>query len=112
MDIPMPGHPISAAEREKVRKDVEQLEQLIETHDAIFLLTDSRESRWLPSVIGTHKQKIVINAALGFESFVVMRHGQIGQEKMCKSRLGCYFCNDVVAPVNVRHSCLFCSPSP
>ena len=38
-----------------------------------------------------------MNTALGFDSFVVMRHGQEGQ----KNRLGCYFCNDIVAPVDV-----------
>ena len=35
-----------------------------------------------------------INAALGFDSYLVMRHGVTNQ----KDRLGCYYCNDVVAP--------------
>jgi len=63
---------------------------------------------------------------LGFDSFLVMRHGaglltiideskgepvsslSAGVEEMSltnsdsKTRLGCYFCNDVVAPVDVR----------
>ncbi|XP_008563701.1 PREDICTED: ubiquitin-like modifier-activating enzyme ATG7, partial [Galeopterus variegatus] len=66
---------------------------------------------------------LVINAALGFDTFVVMRHGlkkpkQQGAGDLCPShpvtsadllgsslfanipgyKLGCYFCNDVVAP--------------
>lgn len=73
--------------------------------------------------------QIVITAALGFDSYLVMRHGagphcgsvvnsepNIGDD--CKNveakmenlsissggkepRLGCYFCNDVVAPIDV-----------
>ena len=62
--------------------------------------------------------QIVINAALGFDTFVVMRHGlrregngeanSTGSENLSSVRakvpgdkLGCYFCNDVVAPGDV-----------
>ncbi|XP_047303261.1 ubiquitin-like modifier-activating enzyme ATG7 isoform X14 [Homo sapiens] len=125
MSIPMPGHPVnfSSVTLEQARRDVEQLEQLIESHDVVFLLMDTRESRWLPAVIAASKRKLVINAALGFDTFVVMRHGlkkpkQQGAGDLCPNhpvasadllgsslfanipgyKLGCYFCNDVVAP--------------
>jgi ubiquitin-like modifier-activating enzyme ATG7 len=52
-NIPMPGHSVSEGQREQVRKDCELLRNLIENHDVVFLLTDSRESRWLPSTIAT-----------------------------------------------------------
>lgn len=94
----MPGHIVSKESRKEVQKQVDLLTKLIQDHDVIFLLTDSRESRWLPTVLGTLYQKTVITVALGFESFVVMRHGI--HSKDSKDVLGCYFCNDVVAPVN------------
>jgi hypothetical protein len=47
-----------AEEIEKVRGDVAHLEQLFEDHDVIFLLLDTREARWLPTVIGCAKRKV------------------------------------------------------
>lgn len=60
MSIPMPGHPVnfSGVTVEQARRDVEQLEQLIESHDVVFLLMDTRESRWLPAVIAASKRKV------------------------------------------------------
>ena len=101
LDIPMPGHFVT--DREKTMENVQKLEELIEAHDAVFLLTDTRESRWLPSLIAIQKKKIVINSALGFESYLIMRYGVRPEDENAPEnhqRLGCYFCNDVVAPVN------------
>uniref|UniRef100_A0A8D3ATE2 Ubiquitin-like modifier-activating enzyme ATG7 n=1 Tax=Scophthalmus maximus TaxID=52904 RepID=A0A8D3ATE2_SCOMX len=139
MSIPMPGHPVNFSEAtlSQAQRDVEQLEKLVSEHDVIFLLMDTRESRWLPTVIAASKRKLVVNAALGFDTFVVMRHGlkkppvspnvsaRGDSSPSCSSassssstpagsapsvpasslfsnipghKLGCYFCNDVVAP--------------
>lgn len=98
MSVPMAGHPVT--DIESVKEDFEKLQDLIRTHDVVFLLMDTRESRWLPTVMAKAAGKVVINAALGFDTFVVMRHGiQIPSNK--ESELGCYFCNDVVAPADV-----------
>ena len=59
LSIPMPGHPIPANLEAQTRKDVEILENLFDSHDVVFLLMDSRESRWLPTVIGTAKGKVI-----------------------------------------------------
>jgi len=104
--IPMPGHP--SHDVIKVKKDVEKLEQLIVSHDVVFLLMDTRESRWLPTLLAAVNQKLVINVALGFDSYLVMRHGLSsesigGMHKELVPRIGCYFCNDVVAPGNSMH---------
>jgi ubiquitin-like modifier-activating enzyme ATG7 len=96
LSVPMLGHPVT----DKTKSDFEKLKSLIDAHDAIFLLMDSRESRWLPTVMGKAAGKIVMNAALGFDTYVVMRHGPEPKEEGEKS-LGCYFCNDVVAPGDV-----------
>lgn len=91
LEVPMVGH--SVTDERALKKAYEQLQKLVEAHDAVFLLMDSRESRWLPSLLGLAHNKVVINAALGFDSYLVMRHGGLGSQ-----RLGCYFCNDVFAP--------------
>ena len=124
LSIPMPGHHVGDSTKEKVRDEVKQLEELIREHDCIFLLMDTRESRWLPTLIGAANNKLVINSALGFDSFLVMRHGvKLSSEeeqeaaaakknqpeqlvygsKIESHDLGCYFCNDIVAPGNVSH---------
>ena len=88
--IPMPGHRIT--DLEKTRESIEIIWNAIKGHDVIFLLTDSRESRWLPTVLGAVEKKLVITVAIGFDSFVVMRHGTV------QNKLSCYFCSDVHAP--------------
>ncbi|KAL4927442.1 putative autophagy ubiquitin-activating enzyme ApgG [Aspergillus undulatus] len=95
--VPMAGHPVIDAEKTRAEFDV--LKKLIDDHDVIFLLMDTRESRWLPTIMGKAAGKIVMNAALGFDTFVVMRHG-VAHEGKLGEELGCYFCNDVVAPLN------------
>ncbi|EIW68710.1 hypothetical protein TREMEDRAFT_74150 [Tremella mesenterica DSM 1558] len=97
--IPMPGHPIPPSSEASTAADITKLEDLIKSHDAVFLLMDSRESRWLPTVIAAAEGKIVINAALGFDSYLVMRHGASPDQAQGK-RLGCYYCNDIVAPAD------------
>ena len=97
ISVPMAGHPIM--DEAVVKSEYELLKRLIEEHDAIFLLTDTRESRWLPTVMGKAADKVVMSAALGFDSFVAMRHCTSSSDP--GQQLGCYFCNDVVAPADV-----------
>jgi ubiquitin-like modifier-activating enzyme ATG7 len=58
----MPGHPVpnNPTSLANAKAEVEKLEKLIDEHDAVFLLMDSRESRWLPTVISTSKGKVVV----------------------------------------------------
>lgn len=57
MSIPMPGHAANIDDH----ANVHLLSKLIEDHDVIFLLTDSRESRWLPTMLATLHNKVNIN---------------------------------------------------
>ena len=64
MSIPMPGHPIPPASVDQTRADVKKLEELFDTHDVVFLLMDSRESRWLPTVLGAAKGKVRVTLSI------------------------------------------------
>lgn len=97
MTVPMLGHAL--LNEAQTKKDFETFRKLVKENDAIFLLMDTRESRWLPTLIGKAEGKIVMNAALGFDSYVAMRHG-ITPPEGGEAELGCYFCNDVVAPAD------------
>lgn len=98
-----------------------------------------RESRWLPTLLCAAHGRTAITAALGFDSYLVMRHGAgVGTEAEADAtqseakaapeqraasagggfsgRLGCYFCNDVVrgvaracARAAMRTGEIFCS---
>lgn len=79
LSIPMPGHSVGGIwliksqlslfyfnilffkceenVKFKVKNDVKQLEDLIKEHDCIFLLMDTRESRWLPTLIAAAEKK-------------------------------------------------------
>jgi ubiquitin-like modifier-activating enzyme ATG7 len=83
------------------------LRTLVSTADVVFLLTDSRESRWLPTLLCQVEDKLCVNAAMGFDSFVVMRHGAraladdgASVDWASSPHLGCYFCADIVTPAN------------
>ena len=107
-------------ELEVAAATVAKLDELVASHDVVFLLTDTRESRWLPSLLCAAKNKALLNVALGMDSYLVVRHGAAPTEEaiaaacmesgpptpekatpsppLAPVRLGCYFCNDVVAP--------------
>ena len=93
IDIQMPGHPIELSE--SVINSINRLEYLIKTHDVIFTLTDTRESRWLPTLMAKAFNKILINSALDFDSYLVMRQGT-----KQNPHVGCYFCMDIMTPSN------------
>ncbi|KAL7720177.1 Autophagy protein [Entamoeba marina] len=112
--IPMPGHPIGEKEIDGTRKTVESLDKLVQETDVVFLLGDSRECRWLPSMLASVHNKLCITVGLGFDSYVVMRHGLCCDEesnpkidvndesnpKINSNKLSCYFCADIVAPTD------------
>ena len=99
INIPLPGRTlIDEKSKEDYIKNLTLLEEQIKSHDIIFLLTDSRESRWYPTLIAKAYNKIVITAAIGFDSFLIMRHGNK------ENNLGCYFCTDIVTPSDTSGS--------
>ena len=68
----MPGHfSVSEEHQTETLKNIDLIDDLVRDHDAIFLLTDNRESRWLPTVLANKHNKICITVALGFDSYMV-----------------------------------------
>lgn len=101
INIPLPGRKLMNSDAETYcLKEFDELEKLIACTDIVFLLTDSRESRWLPTLLCNGYKKTCITAALGFDSFIVMKHGS----REAVKRLGCYFCNDIVSPVDTSRN--------
>ena len=88
-NIPMPGHP-----EQNLLREFEILQQAIHDVDLVFVLTDSRESRWLPSLLCSVASKFCIHVALAWDGFLILRQGVNDQIP----KLGCYFCSDVMAP--------------
>ena len=56
----MPGH--ACLDETESRTAFEKLRSLVQSHDVIFLLTDSRESRWLPALLGHQHKKVKENS--------------------------------------------------
>ncbi|XP_012257942.2 ubiquitin-like modifier-activating enzyme atg7 [Athalia rosae] len=110
LHIPMPGHVVGPSMMESTNSAIRQLEELVARHDVIFLLLDSREARWLPTLLSAANGKLAINAALGFDSYTVQRHGtrnsakpdspDLMMQNPAGPDLGCYFCNDITQPGN------------
>lgn len=106
----MPGHVVGQSMVTTTKSAIETLEGLIKANDVVFLLLDSREARWLPTLLCASYKKIAINAALGFDSYTVQRHGTRDNSEAASPDLalrnpsgrdlGCYFCNDVTQPGN------------
>jgi ubiquitin-like modifier-activating enzyme ATG7 len=109
IEIPMPGHYIGESQVlellvfqvERIVESLNICDQLVEQHDAVFLLTDSREARWLPTLLANKHKKMSFAVALGFDSFLIIRQGisvLSYDPQVHGERLSCYFCNDIAAP--------------
>lgn len=116
-----------------MKSNIEKIEELIKQHDVIFLLLDTREGRWLPTLLSSLHSKVnllfivqflpfynlietvfvqlTFSVALGFDSFLIVRHGfgvnkeyqlplPVTSKMITGDQLGCYFCSDVTAPGN------------
>ena len=58
MEIPVPGHPDSPSKMASVLDDCKHLQTLVAANDAVFLLTDTWESRWLPTLLCASENKV------------------------------------------------------
>ena len=107
LEIPSPGRPApppgSAAAAAQAAA-VAQLDELVSSHDVVFLLTDTRESRWLPTVFAAARGTPSFTLALGVDSLLCLRSHSCAEGSGGASgdlpapRLCCYFCSDPTAP--------------
>ena len=100
-----------------------ELKTAIDEHDIVFNLLDSREARWLPTLLCSALNKTMLTGAVGFDSYLVMRHGRgpmsvvlptsspptttpsgdsdsgsgSSGKTLVSARLGCYFCSDLTS---------------
>lgn len=54
----MPGHTLGESMKDKTLENIHSIVDLIKEHDVLFLITDSRESRWLPTHLGAFYGKV------------------------------------------------------
>lgn len=127
-EIPMPDHVVQGVMKTEelvqlVEEKVSRMCDLIDSHDVVFLLTDSRESRWLPSLLCCLARKLCINVALGGDSFLIQRYGldpevyateglkqsqslhtllsgECAVDEGYMKRDSCYFCSDILSPTD------------
>lgn len=58
MEIPMLGHPVSPSKISSVFDVCNRLQTLVASSDVVFLLTDTWESRWLPTLLCANENKV------------------------------------------------------
>ncbi|KAH7649331.1 hypothetical protein FG379_002455 [Cryptosporidium bovis] len=103
-DVPILNDP-TISDNEFIQK-CEELKEIIQDSDVILLLTDTKESRLIPTILTSfinrhHRNKdnpiLCITVGLGFDSFVVTRNTFI-EDKVTSDQNdsnGCYFCGDL-----------------
>lgn len=60
----MPGHPIGESMMEETISNIRIITEAIAAHDVIFLLLDTREARWLPTLLAAHYGKVYYSITL------------------------------------------------
>lgn len=60
LHVPMPGHVVSEKDEQDVKMAVQTCDELVSNHDVVFLLMDTREGRWLPTLLATAKHKALM----------------------------------------------------
>ena len=75
LNVPMPGHYIKTEQLNNSLEDLNKLEILVKTHDVIFNVFDSREARYFPTILSALYGKLCISVGIGYESFVIVKHG-------------------------------------
>lgn len=49
-----------------MERDVALIDELVATHDVVYLALDSREARWLPTVMASKHGKVLFKMKMNF----------------------------------------------
>lgn len=91
IDIRIPEPDDREENMDVLQNTLEQIDQLFRDNHVILLLTETIESKWLPTVLATAYNMPCFTALTGFEKFLVMRHGRSLKDEC---QMACCFCND------------------
>jgi len=89
--IPTPGRGHPSGSHASQVNDLIKLVELIELADSVFICTDTRGSRFSPSLICAALHVACFSVAIGTDHLIVVRHG------LAPELGGCYFCVDPYA---------------
>uniref|UniRef100_A0A8R7PFL1 THIF-type NAD/FAD binding fold domain-containing protein n=1 Tax=Triticum urartu TaxID=4572 RepID=A0A8R7PFL1_TRIUA len=109
MEIPVPRNPVSPTKMSSVLDNCKRFQALVASSDVVFLLTDTWESRWFPTLLCANENEIAITSASGYDSYLVMRHGAgpghnlSTEDALGHQRLGSCFYNNSSSFVNVYY---------
>lgn len=54
----------------EVMKTVAEIDELVKSHDVLFLLVDTREGRWLPTLLAALHSKVKIGLFLEYLDWI------------------------------------------
>lgn len=57
--IPMPGHVVTESDLPEALENVKKLDELVKQYDVVYLLLDSREARWLGTLLSAVHNKVL-----------------------------------------------------
>jgi hypothetical protein len=88
MDIPAPGHPVSPSKVASLLDDCKHLQTLVASNDVVFLLTDTWEGKWLPTLLCANENKVNLEHLFSLYDLILDTNNWFYD---CVSAADCYY---------------------